>query len=104
MANDYRIKTAQLFGAATTDLALIASSRDTRIWMVIECGFSAGIPLNIVLTDTLDSNVYVTFRLQPGEKVVLSHYGDMPWDGMVLASGVGATATYRGGEVYWERV
>jgi len=102
----YRRLTRQILGSATTTLVQVLEANDLRLWAAIECDLTTGVAMNVVFSHEYTSSAnYVQFRLQPGERIVLSNStgGDMPWFGSVYVSGVGATAGYRGGEVYLER-
>lgn len=102
----YRRLTRQITGAVGTALTQICEANDLRLWAAIECDLATGVALNVAFSHEYTTSAnYVTFRLQPGERLVLSNAtgGDMPWSGSVYISGVGGTAGYRGGEVYLER-
>jgi hypothetical protein len=102
----YRQKTKQYFGAVGTTAVQVAEAYDLRLWAAIECDLDTGVALNVFLSyEYTTSSNYVTFRLQPGERVVFSNTpgGDMPWTGSIYISSVAGTAGYRGGEVYLER-
>lgn len=99
----YRFHTGRFFGTAGASAIVVAEAKPERLWAAVECDLTTGVPMYVTLTDRLDSNVYCTFELQPGQRIVLSAVGDMPWNGMILLTGNGGTAGYRGGEVYWER-
>jgi hypothetical protein len=99
----YRARTRRYFGVVTA-ITQLDSKDELRIWAGIECDLATGVALAVTLADRADSTVYATFNLQPGEKIVLSRNGDMPWDGPIFISGVsGGTAGYRGGAVYLEK-
>ncbi len=99
----WRVRTKAFLGVVSA-IEQLMGNRPLREWAIIECDLDTGVALIVAVTDELDSSHYVTFILEPGERVVLSERGDMPWKGTVLITGKGlGTAGYRGGEVYYER-
>lgn len=94
----------RLFQGVVSTIEQLSPQEPLRQWAAIECDLGTGVPLLVTITYKADSGVYATWELQPGEKVVFSRYGDMPWDGVILITGSGGgTAGYRGGEVILER-
>lgn len=100
MPRRFVTETRRLFGTVT-GIEQVLSAEPLRQWASVECDLTTGVPLQVVLTSRSDSAIYLTHELAPGEKMVVSRFGDMRWDGSILLSGVGGTAGYRGGEVYW---
>jgi len=94
-------KTVLLFGTVSTIKAL-AAPRARRSWLVVQCDYTTGVALLVSWGDGLTSATYSNVILQPGESIIFSMSGDMPWEGAVFVTGNGGTAGYRGGEAYFE--
>ncbi len=88
--------------APTAAFKLLASARARREWLILQCDFNTGVALFVYWGSGLTTETYSHVRLQPGESIIFSRYGDMPWEGNIWVAGSGGTATYRGGEVYFE--
>lgn len=94
-------------GVVTTTTSQVADARPNRAYLVLQCDFATGVPVNIGWRwDRRDNANNIV--LQPGEVIVFNGRdedgkvnGDMPWFGDVDAVGVGGTAVVRGGDVYW---
>jgi len=102
----YREATRDLVGTGVlSTIQVLAEPEPLRLWVVIECDLATGVGLYVTATDAPDSTHYITTLLQPGEKVVFSRTGDMPFSGAIYGTGFGGgIAGYRGGECYLERV
>lgn len=82
----------------TGSYTLLVPANTKRRWFVVTVP-SSGADTLIVLPRTGDLSEFGQIFLAPGGSLVLSMSGDMPWQGIVLATGLTAT-TY----VYWTEV
>ena len=71
-----------------------------RCWVCVTCPDTAAAPMLLCLTQGADvSGQYGLIYLHKGASIILSMTGDQPWQGSLLATGVGA-ASY----CYWTEV
>ena len=95
-------KTRFILGSVSAPMKILASPRLRREWLIIQCDFADGVPLVVLWGEGLTLATFSHVYLQPGESMVFSRSGDMPWEGAVWVQGDGGTAGYRGGEAYFE--
>lgn len=107
-AKNLRTEVFPAAGIVGTTTVLVATARYNRAYLVVQCDFATGVPVNIGWRWNPNENANNVI-LQPGEIVVFNGRddlgninGDMPWFGEVDAVGVGGTAVVRGGDTWWE--
>lgn len=95
------VKVAGFIGTADTAVVkTLGAERPDRLYLVVHCNVTGGVPMRV--SWGTDAHINGSIDLQPGETVVFSKTGDMPWAGRVSVLGIGGTATYRGADVYEE--
>lgn len=89
--------------ASATDINLVtAEPPDRRQWVIIQCDLATGVPAIVQWGEGPTSATWGATLLEPGESIVFSRWGDMPWLGPIYVSGSSGICGYRGGEVYHE--
>ncbi len=89
--------------AVATVKTSIAPVRPFRQWIALTCDTVTGVPM-YVRCEYFAGATGIQFRLEPGDTIVFSRTGDMPFDGEITIQGVTGTCGYWGGEAYWEKV
>lgn len=86
----------------TGSYTLLVPANPKRRWFTIAVPLTEADPLLVVLSRENPDNAGAEFTniyMAPGMSVVLSQSGDMPWQGMILATGLGADSS-----CYWSEV
>jgi hypothetical protein len=80
---------------------LLVPANPTRHWFVVGVPLTEADPLLLVLSQSAPGTgvEFTNIYLAPGMSAILSMTGDMPWQGAIWATGLGADSS-----CYWSEV